>query len=101
MFVLLQKLEENGITESKGKGKGKGKGKSSLSSPKTSGDCVQETKTIIQAKRASKSAAELYKDLLNDDGTEEDILEEEDDSDEDVVYGQDDSDSDDGEEVLP
>ena len=42
----------------------------------------------------------MYKDLLKDDGTEEDILEEEDDSDEDVVYGKDDSDSDEGEEVF-
>jgi len=93
----LKKLNENGITESKGKGKGKGKGKSSSITSKTSGDCVHETKQVQQPKRASKSAAELYKNILNDDENCDDNLDE-DDSDEDVAYGQDDSDSDEEEE---
>merc|ERR1712223_1376627 len=77
----LKKLNENGITESKGKGKGKGKGKSSSITSKTSGDCVHETKQVQQPKRASKSAAELYKNILNDDENCDDNLDE-DDSDE-------------------
>ena len=97
-FNYSQKLSENGISESKGKGKGKGKGKSSIISSKTSGECEVEAKPLIPPKRASKSAAELYKNILNDD--ENDDILEEDDSDEDVIYGQDDSDSDEAEEVL-
>jgi len=92
-----KKLNENGLPESKGKGKGKGKGKSSTISSKTSGDCAEDSKPILQQKRASKSAAELYRNILNDDENGDDVLEE-DDSDEDVVYGQDDSDSDEAEE---
>merc|ERR1712156_647075 len=76
---------------------GKGKGKSSSITSKTSGDCVHETKQVQQPKRASKSAAELYKNILNDDENCDDNLDE-DDSDEDVAYGQDDSDSDEEEE---
>merc|ERR1711997_651641 len=40
---------------------------------------------------ASRSAAELYQNILHDDGTDENDIDE---SDEDVVYGQDDSESD-------
>merc|ERR1719278_1371032 len=66
--------------------------------PKDVGEIsVQESNTAAKVKRASRSAAELYQNILNDDGTEEnDILDEDDtdESDEDVVYGQDDSESD-------
>ena len=88
----------------KGKGKGKGKGKSNIITNKTlkeSGDCAVETKVQFRAKRTTKSAAELYRNILNNDNeNEEDELLDEEDSDEDEVYGQDDSDSDDGEEVC-
>ena len=63
---------------------------------------VQESNAAAKVKRASRSAAELYQNILNDDGTEEnDILDEDDtdESDEDVVYGQDDSESDEVDEV--
>ena len=63
---------------------------------------VQELNAAAKVKRASRSAAELYQNILNDDGTEEnDILDEDDtdESDEDVVYGQDDSESDEVDEV--
>lgn len=50
-------------------------------------------------KRAPKSAAELYRNvLIDDEQVDDEILDDE--SDEDVVYGQDDSDSDEGDEVL-
>ena len=63
---------------------------------------VQESNAASKVKRASRSAAELYQNILHDDGTEEnDILDEDDtdESDEDVVYGQDDSESDEVDEV--
>ena len=63
---------------------------------------VQESNAAAKVKRASRSAAELYQNILHDDGTEEnDILDEDDtdESDEDVVYGQDDSESDEVDEV--
>merc|ERR1719361_3257077 len=99
-----KKIETNGeviVDSSKGKGKGKGKGKSSIISNKSARDVaeisVQESNAASKVKRASRSAAELYQNILHDDGTEEnDILDEDDtdESDEDVVYGQDDSESD-------
>ena len=88
------------LESSKGKGKGKGKGKSSVISEKTPNDLdsAQEMKPAARIKRASKTAAELYRNILNDDENDEAIMDE-DDSDEDVVYGQDESDSDECEEV--
>ena len=87
----------------KGKGKGKGKGKSNIFTnkiPNEAGDCVVETKLQPLGKRTPKSAAELYRNILNnDDENEDDEVLDEDDSDEDAVYGQDDSESDEGEEV--
>ena len=84
----------------KGKGKGKGKGKSSVISDKTPKEIesAQGTKPTPRTKKASKSAAELYQKILNDDENDEAIMDD-DDSDEDVVYGQEESDSDGGEEV--
>lgn len=90
--------EESSIESNKGKGKGKGKGKSSIISTKTSNDVdsIQETKPTLKVKRAPKSAAELYRNvLIDDEQVDDEILDDE--SDEDVVY-KDDSDSDEGEE---
>ena len=92
--------EESSIESNKGKGKGKGKGKSSIISTKTSNDVdsIQETKPTLRVKRAPKSAAELYRNvLIDDEQVDDEILDDE--SDEDVVY-KDDSDSDEGEEVY-
>merc|ERR1712141_337327 len=97
-----KKIETNGeVIVDSSKGKGKGKGKSSIISNKSARDVaeisVQESNAASKVKRASRSAAELYQNILHDDGTEEnDILDEDDtdESDEDVVYGQDDSESD-------
>ena len=87
---------------SKGKGKGKGKGKSNSMVNKTSSEeegNVEPAKFQPRSKRTSKSAAELYHNILNDNENEGDeLLDDEDDSDEDAVYGQDDSESDDDEE---
>merc|ERR1719510_1201444 len=83
-------------------GKGKGKGKSNTmvnKSPSDEEGNVETAKFQIRSKRPSKSAAELYQNILNDNENEDDeLLEDEDDSDEDAVYGQDDSESDDDEE---
>jgi hypothetical protein len=88
------------VETTKGKGKGKGKGKSSVISDKTPKeiDSAQQTKPTPRTKRASKSAAELYRKILDDDENGDPIMDEES-SDEDVVYGQEESDSDDVEEV--
>merc|ERR1712141_225550 len=71
-----KKVETNGeviVDSSKGKGKGKGKGKSSIISNKSAKDVgeisVQELNAAAKVKRASRSAAELYQNILNDDGT--------------------------------
>lgn len=87
------------VETTKGKGKGKGKGKSSVISDKTPKeiDSAQQTKPTPRTKRASKSAAELYRKILDDDENGDPIMDEES-SDEDVVYGQEESDSDDVEE---
>merc|ERR1719510_2447804 len=83
-------------------GKGKGKGKSNTmvnKSPTEEEGNVEAAKFQPRSKRTSKSAAELYHNILNDNENEGDeLLEDEDDSDEDAVYGQDDSESDDDEE---
>ena len=90
----------------KGKGKGKGKGKSNTIINKTSSEeegNVEVAEFQRRPKRicTPKNAAEMYRNILNNDNeNEDDELLDEDDSDEDAVYGQDDSESDDDEEVV-